>query len=107
MRQLTVEPKTDVGRITFESRPGHLIHALAHDDGFCWGTNLSVGGVQVPESAVTEAVALNPFTVADASHLESLARLAWAASRDLDEFGLNISAGYERLLEKIDQIPTA
>ena|SRR5690349_10676675 len=106
MAERTVETEAVVGRITFESRPGH-IHILACDDGFCWGSNLSVGGVQVRESDVMEAVALNPFTVSDARQLESLARLAWAASRDLDEFGLNISAGHERLLERVDQIRTA
>jgi hypothetical protein len=107
MAQRTVESEAVVGRITFESRPGHLIHILACDDGFCWGSNLSVGGVQVRESDVAEALALNPFTVSDARQLESLARLAWAASRDLDEFGLNTSAGHERLLERVDQIRTA
>jgi hypothetical protein len=107
MGQLTAEPGAVVGRITLESRPGHLIHILAYDDGFCWGTNLSLGGVQVRESAVMQAVALNPFSVADARQLESLARLAWAASRDLDEFGLNISVGHEDLLARVDQIRTA
>ena len=107
MGQLTVEPEAVVGRITFESPPGHLIQVLAYNDGFCWGANLSVGGVQVREGDVTQAVALNPFSVDDARQLESLARLAWAASRDLDEFGLNASAGHEHLLARLDQIRTA
>ena len=34
MGQLTAEPETVVGRVTFESCPGHLIHILAYDDGF-------------------------------------------------------------------------
>ena len=107
MGQLTVEPEAVVGRITFESRPGHLMHNLSYEKGFCWGTNLSVGGIQVRESDVMEAVGLNPFTVADARRLESLTRLAWAASRDLDQFGLNISTGHERLLARVKQIRTA
>jgi hypothetical protein len=105
--QLTAEPEAVVARMTFESRPGHLMHILAYHDGFCWGPNLSLGGVQVRESDVMRAVALNPFTVADARELESLARLAWAASRDLDEFGLNISVGHEDLLAKVNEIRTS
>ena len=66
----------------------------------------TLGGVQVRESAVMQAVTLNPFNVADATQLASLARLAWAASRDLDKFGLNISAGHD-VLARVDQIPTA
>ena len=101
------EPESVVGRITFETRPAQLVQVLALNEGFSWGADLSIGGVQVRESDVAEALTLNPFNIADATRLESLARLAWAASRDLDELGLNVSAGHDAILGKLAEMRTA
>lgn len=73
-----------VGRITFEIGGVPLPAVLALNDGFRWGPNLLVGGIQVEESKVAEALRRNPFRSADWEWLAASAQLAWAAARDLD-----------------------
>lgn len=101
MGQLHPEPKSVVGRVSFECSPNQLGQVLAQQNGFRWGSNLSVGGIQVRETDVPEALQLNPFVSLDGKRLEALVRFAWAASRDLDELGLFVSPGNDDLVEKL------
>jgi hypothetical protein len=104
MAHSLAEPEHVVGRLTFETRPGQIVQLLSYLRGFAWGTDLSVGGIQVQERDVAEALVLNPFRAADAGRLNSISRLAWAASRDLDRLGLNLSPEHAEVLEKLGQL---
>ena len=73
-----------VGRLTFEAGAIPLPALLAVKDGFRWGPNLLVGGVQVEEGKVAEALRRNPFHPADWEWFAASAQLAWSAARDLD-----------------------
>ena len=77
-----------VGRLTFEAEVGQLVEVL----GFRWGANLRVGGVQVPNSAVPQALRSNLFEAQVWSELEGIVRLAWVASKDLDKLAVWASA---------------
>jgi hypothetical protein len=107
MAHVSSTPAAVVGRLTFETRPQQLARVLALNDGFAWGSDLSVGGVQVRDRDVPEALTLNPFAPSDARRLETLAQLAWAASRDLDKLGLNVFSGDDSMLDKISGMATA
>jgi hypothetical protein len=73
-----------VGRITFEASGIPLAAVLALGDGFLWGANLLVGGIQVEQGKVAEALRRNPFHPADWEWFAASAQLAWSAGRDLD-----------------------
>lgn len=73
-----------VGRLILEARPGQLRRLLAQNGGIRWAANLALGGVQVSEECVAEALRLNPFDPDDAPRLQALSRLAWVASGNLD-----------------------
>ena len=97
-------PEGVVGRLSFECRPKQLAKILAYETGFCWGANLLVGGLQVREEQVSESLLLNPFHSSDVSRLTAKARLAWAASTDLDELGLNIGLPDKALVERVSRL---
>ena len=77
-----------VGRITFEATDIPLGALLAHNEGFRWGANLLVGGIQIDEGKVAQALSRNPFHPADWEWFAASARLAWSAGRDLDVLAL-------------------
>ena len=83
------------GRLTLESRPGQLERLLSCEGGFRWGADLEVGGVQVPSASIARAIQLSPFELTSAAELQTSARVAWAAHRDLNE--LFIWAGDEEV----------
>ena len=93
-----------VGRLSFECSPKQLAKILAYKTGFRWGANLLIGGVQVREEAVSESLLLNPFDSSDVSRLTSNARLAWAASRDLDDLGVNVYRAGAALVQAIARL---
>jgi hypothetical protein len=93
-----------VGRLTFEVEVGQTAQVLAQNGGFRWGTNLSVGGVQVPESAVASALRLCPFDPKDAAMLQDVARFAWAAGRDLDEMAVWLPVPEDHLRERLSAL---
>ena len=93
-----------VGRLGCECSPKQLAKILAYKTGFRRGANLLIGGVQVREEAVSESLLLNPFDSSDVSRLTSNARLAWAASRDLDELGVNLYRADAALVQAIARL---
>jgi hypothetical protein len=106
MGHTTTGPARVVGRLTFETRPGQLAALVGYNEGFSWGVDLSVGGVQVRERDVEEALSLNSFAATEAPRHDPLTRLAWATSKDLDRLGLTVSVGFEGLLQTVDRIGT-
>ena len=76
--------KNVVGRLTFEAAGIGLADVLALNDGFRWGADLLVGGVQVEETRVAEALRRNPFHPDDWEWFAASAALAWSTDRDLD-----------------------
>jgi hypothetical protein len=73
-----------VGRITFEATTVSVRDVLAFNDGFRWGAYLLVGGIQIEEDRVAEALRRSPFEPSESEWFAAHSRCAWAAGRDLD-----------------------
>ena len=58
---------------------------------------MRVGGVQVPDSAVPQALRSNPFEAEVWSKLHTVVRLAWVAGKDLDKLAVWASADDHRI----------
>jgi hypothetical protein len=84
-----------VGRLTFEAEVGQLADVLALNSGFRW--DLRVGGVQVADSAVSQALRSNLFEAGVWSELGAMVRLGWAAGNDLDKLAVWASADDHRI----------
>jgi hypothetical protein len=74
-----------IGRLTFEAHVGQLATTIRKNTAFRWGAALRVGGIQVPEGAVADAIIRSPFEPVDAGYLEKLSVVGWATSADLDQ----------------------
>jgi len=91
-----------VGRLTFEAGIP-LTAVLDLNDGFRWGANLLVGGVQVREESVAGALRRNTFGESDREWFAATAQLAWAAGRDLD----TLAVWGHSLDPLLQQLPTS
>lgn len=104
LEHVDLTERTVVGRLTFASmaiKPGDL---LAFNDGFRWGANLLVGGVQVPEHEVARAIRHSPFNVAEWVNLAPIVRCAWAAARDLNALAVWVNPVEARLGSELQSI---
>jgi hypothetical protein len=87
-----------VGRLAFEARTGRLSRLLARDKGVRSGAGFLVGGVQVAEEHVFEAIQRFPFDLEDAAALEHIAQLGWAATEHLYEVSVWLPLSRRELL---------
>jgi hypothetical protein len=82
------ESSAEVGVLVCELCVGRLMHLLAFEGGFRWGSALRVGGVQVPEDAVPRVLKGSIFDNEHATDVEKLTKCAWAASADLNALAM-------------------
>lgn len=80
-----------VGRLTIEIEPGDLALVLRQDDGFRWGANVRVWGLQVQRVDVPGLIELDPFDDTVRAELAGRCRSAWVAADDLDGLALWVS----------------
>lgn len=82
------ESSSEASTLVCELSPGRLMHLLAFEGGFRWGSALRVGGVQVPEDSVPLVLKGSLFEPTHAVAAEKVANCAWAASPDLNALAM-------------------